>query len=191
MDLPLRKTLADVVRLLQKCNVPHALIGGLAVSARGHSRMTADVDLIMAIDARRAIELVGALADTQFQPLFADVQEVIERAYILPLIHRDTKVKVDLSIGVSGFEQQVVRRAEALHVLGTDVAVATAEDLIIMKALAGRPRDDQDLQGMVIAQGAYLDWDYCESTAADLGEALGIDLAARIRALRQQGSSSQ
>jgi hypothetical protein len=52
--------------------------------------------------------------------------------------------------------------------------------------LAGRPRDEQDLRGLVIAQGAHLDWDYCESTAAELSEAIGIDLAARIRALREQ-----
>lgn len=186
VDRPLRTTLADVVSLLQKCDVPHALIGGLAVSARGHSRLTADVDLIVAIDTQRAIELAAALADTRFQPLFSEVQEVIERAFILPLIHRDTKVKVDLAIGVSGFERQAVARAESCNVLGTDVAVATAEDLIIMKALAGRPRDEQDLRGMVIAQGAQLDWEYCESTASALGEALGSDLAVRIRALREQ-----
>lgn len=58
-----------------------------------------------------------------------------------------------------------------------------------MKALAGRPRDDEDLRGLVIAQGANIDWNYCETTAATLGEAIGVDLAGRIRALRSDNSN--
>jgi hypothetical protein len=50
--------------------------------------------------------------------------------------------------------------------------------------LAGRPQDEQDLHGLVIAQGGRLDWDYCLKLAVDLGEALGQDLVGRIGALR-------
>jgi len=93
-------------------------------------------------------------------------------------------MKVGLSVGLSGFERHAVLRAENCHVAGISIPVATAENLMIMKSLAARPRDDQDLEGLVIAQGDTLDWDYCEQTAAELGEALGIDLVAKIRQLR-------
>ena len=53
-----------------------------------------------------------------------------------------------------------------------------------MKALAGRPQDDQDIQGMVIVQGESLDWDYCLQVANELGEAIGQDLAERIGKFR-------
>ena len=104
------------------------LIGGLAISARGLPRATADIDLVVAIDVQRALELVDALKSSSFQPLFRDVQEVIERSYILPLLHRIATVKVDLSIGITGFERQVITRADVQNVLGTEVAVASAED---------------------------------------------------------------
>jgi hypothetical protein len=187
---PLRITLSDAERFLVSHQVPHALIGGLAVSLRGQPRLTADVDIVVAVDLDRALELIAVLDTSDFRPLFEDVAEVVQRSFILPLRHRSTHVKVDLSIGLSGFEKRAVARAEICHVAGILIPVATTEDLLIMKSLAARPRDDQDLEGLVIAQGDSLDWGYCEQTAAELGEALGIDLAAKIRQLRLGPGSS-
>ena len=72
---------------------------------------------------------------------------------------------------------------------GASVAVATAEDLLIMKILAGRPQDDQDVQGLVVAQGQHLDWNYCLNLGAELGEAVGQDLVTRIQSLRATSDS--
>jgi hypothetical protein len=164
--------------------VSYALIGGLAVSLHGQPRVTVDVDMIIAADVSRALELTAALDGSSFRPLFDDVSEVVQKAFILPLRHRSTGVKVDLAIGLSGFEQQVVARAQHLNLAGVDVFVATPEDLLIMKLLAGRPRDEEDLEGLVIVQGDRLDWKYCRELAIKLGEAVGQDLAVRLDALR-------
>lgn len=184
MNEPLRTTLADTVHFLEARQVAYALIGGLAVSLRGQPRVTADVDLVIAADIGQALALVTALKGTNLKPLFDDVEEVVEQALILPLRHRQTNVKIDLALGLSGFEQQAIRRAERLPVAGSMVAVATAEDLIIMKALAGRAQDEQDLQGLVIAQGDNLDWSYCLKLAAELEEAIDQPLVAKINKLR-------
>ena len=186
MNEPLQTTLVDVVRFLQEERISFALIGGQATSLRGEERVTADIDIVLAADVERALSLLGKLPHSDFKPLFDDVSDVVQRAFILPLRHRMTNIKVDLAIGLSGFERQTVARAELLDVAGCRLPVATAEDLILMKVLAGRPRDEQDLRGLVIAQGANIDWDYCESTATELGEALATDLVSRIRALRRQ-----
>ena len=53
-----------------------------------------------------------------------------------------------------------------------------------MKVLAGRPQDDQDVRGMVLAQSDRMDWDYCLNVARELGEAVGQDLESRVRTLR-------
>jgi hypothetical protein len=181
---PLHTTLRDAVSLLESQRIAYALIGGLAVSLRAQPRVTADVDLVIAADVDRALKLAGALEKTTFRPFFQDVTDVIEKAYILPLCHRRTSVKVDMAIGMSGFERQAVARAQRLEVAGAMISVATAEDLLIMKVLAGRPQDEQDLQGLVIAQGEFLDWDYCLRVAADLGEAIDQPLVSRIQSLR-------
>ena len=59
----------------------------------------------------QAVGLVRDLLDTPFEPLFPGVEEVVSRSFILPLRHRSTGVRVDRSLGMSGFEQQAVARA--------------------------------------------------------------------------------
>jgi predicted nucleotidyltransferase len=184
MNETLQVTLADIAAFLKEHATRYALIGGLAASLRGEPRVTADVDLVIAADMDRALQLVAVLEDSKFEPLFDHVEEVVQKAFILPLRHRTTGVKVDLAIGLSGFERNLIQRAADIEVDGLKVPVATAEDLLIMKALAARPRDDQDALGLIVAQGETLDWDYCLKTAKQLGEAIGQDVATRIQALR-------
>ena len=126
------------------------------------------------------------LSRGNFRPLFDDIAEVVERSLILPVRHRATNIKVDLALGLSGFERQVIARAESVELAGCRLPVATAEDLLIMKVLAGRPRDDEDARGLVIAQ-AQFGLGLLRMDSPQLGEAIGIDLAARIRAMRTLG----
>ena len=93
-------------------------------------------------------------------------------------------VTLDLAIGASGFEQQIVNRAQLVTIADTKVHVATTEDLILMKVLAGRPQDDQDIAGMIAIQGSSIDWAYCESVARQLAEAMEMDLVLMIQRLQ-------
>jgi predicted nucleotidyltransferase len=176
----LQTTLLDAVRWLESRGVRYALIGGLATSLRGQVRVTADVDLVIATDLDTVLGLIEDLPDTSFAPLFDNVADVVQRAFILPLRHRATGVKVDVAIGLSGFEQLAVSRAQPIELYNYPVATATTEDLLIMKALAGRPQDDQDLRGMLLVQRDRIDWEYCLQMAAELGEAIGQDLKERL-----------
>jgi hypothetical protein len=182
---PLRITLADAVRFLESQGIGYALIGGLAISVRAMPRATVDVDLVIAADVERALSLVESLPNSDFAPLFDGVEEVVQSAFILPLRHRRTNVKVDVAIGLSGFELAAINRAEPMDLAGLTVSVATAEDLLIMKVLSDRPQDDQDARGLVIARGSKLDWDYCMAVATGLGESIGQSLAGRIETLRK------
>jgi hypothetical protein len=185
VDEPLYKALVDVTELLGAQELPYAVIGGLAVSLRGQPRVTADVDLVLGISIDAALGLIPLLGDTVFEPLFSGIEEVVERSFILPLRHRPTRVKVDLAIGLSGFEQQVVARASPINIGGRDIRVATPEDLVILKLFAGRPRDQQDIEGIVAAQHNVLDWEYCLRTAQSLGDAVDQDLTSQIERLRR------
>ena len=189
MDKPLQTTLADIIRFLNESQVSYAMIGGLAASLRGEPRVTANVDLVLGVDVDRALELVVKLQGTPFQPLISGVEEVVRKAFILPLRHTVTGVKVDMTIGLSGFERQVIARAEQTKVADCEVALATAEDLLVMKLLAGRPRDLQDVHGIAMVQGEGLDWQYCLKTATALGEAVDQDLTTQVQSLREEHGS--
>jgi hypothetical protein len=181
---PLQTTLADAAELLRRNAIPYALVGGMAASLRGQPRATADVDLIIGADLAVTLALAATLDSTAFRPLFSDIASVIERSFILPLRHRRTNVRIDLALGLSGFEQQAISRAKPIDIGGYSILVVTAEDLLIMKVLAGRPQDEQDARSIVTAQGKNLDWGYCQTVAKDLGDALGQDLVRSLNAFR-------
>lgn len=184
MKETLQVVLLDAVDLLESHGFAHALVGGLAASIRGRTRVTEDVDLVVDCSVDQALELAASLDRTPFAPLFPEFKQVVRRSFILPLIHRDTRITVDLAIGVSGLEQQVVSRATHVAMGDRHLTVATAEDLLVMKLLAGRPQDDQDVKGIVHAVGTSLDWDYCLRVAQQLEQAVGIDMVESIRRLR-------
>lgn len=184
MDKPLQATLADAIRFLDHRQIPYALIGGLAASLQGEPRVTADVDAVIGATVEDALKLLHNLEGSPFEPLFSGVDEVVRQAFILPLRHRKTGVKVDLSIGLSGFERQLIERAERVTVAGESLRIATSEDLVVMKLLAGRPRDIQDAQGIAVVRGEQLDWAYCQKTAVELGTAVDQDLAKQLQKLK-------
>jgi len=158
VDDPLRRTLADLAAFLQASRAPYALIGGIAVSVRGEPRFTADVDVVAAVEIKDALALLEATTGSAFEPLFADAAEVVERAYLLPLRHRTTAIKADVAIGLTGFERDLVARAVPVDLGGFSVPVASSEDLLLLKVLAGRARDIDDATSIVSKQGAAIDW---------------------------------
>jgi hypothetical protein len=186
VDKPLETTLADVIGFLDQHRIRYALIGGLAASLQGEPRVTADVDLVIGAGVEDALGLLNELKESPLEPLFSGVDEVVRKAFILPLRHRLTGVKIDLSLGLSGFERQLIDRATAVELVGRDINLASAEDLLVMKLLAGRPRDQQDAQGIAIVQGEQLDWTYCRTIALELGQAVDQDIATHIEKLREE-----
>ncbi len=178
------KTLQDLAAFLEAESVPYAVIGGIAAVVRGEPRFTADVDVVIGVELDRATELIAALESAPFQPLFAGVAEVLRAAFILPMRHRATQIRVDMAVGLTGFEQQVIRRASSVVLAGRSIPVATAEDLILLKLLAGRPRDTDDIAGIVARQHDSLDWDYLFRTGEALQEAVAQDIVSPLRMLR-------
>ena len=46
---------------------------------------------------------------------------------------------------------------------GMSIRMCTGEDLVVLKAVTGRPQDVVDIEGVVIRQGKYLDATYIRS----------------------------
>lgn len=182
MEAALWPTLADAAQVLETHGIRFALIGGLAVSLRGQPRMT--VDLVILADVDQALRLAQELRSTPFEPLFPGVEEVVARSFILPLRHRATGIRVDMAIGMSGFERQAVSQATKVTIGDVRVPVVAVEDLLVMKALAGRPQDEQDIRGLVAAQRDAIDWPACLDVAEKLGAAIDVDIAGRLRTAR-------
>lgn len=61
------------------------------------------------------------------------------------------QVDLDVSLGALPFEVDLVGRAVSKRINGVAFRVATAEDVVVMKSLALRPRDIADIEGILDA----------------------------------------
>lgn len=129
MESDFQTVLKKIVKQLNEQSIPYCLIGGLAATLRGRMRTTEDVDLIIATDAEEAISFFHALPADTFGPLFPEVEQVARKSCILALEHLETQITLNLAIGISGFERQVVSRSEGLSI-ARQLEEAVAEDLV-------------------------------------------------------------
>ena len=179
------KVLSKFTKALAERNLRYALIGGLAASMRGRVRATEDIDLILQCTVDEALSLVNSLGDEGFSTLLEDYETVARSALLIPLVDRESGVQLDLAIGLSGFEQEIVERADFISFGDHEIVVATAEDLVVLKTLAGRPQDLQDVKGIVEIQSGEFDWQYCLDAAKRLSAAVDVDLVKQIELLRR------
>ncbi len=186
MDAGLQTTLADVTRWLREERIPFAVIGGIAATFRGEARFTADVDVVIGVDLDGALRLLERLPKSVFQPLFPDVEEVLRKSFLLPLRHSITHISVDIAVGLSGFEQQAISRATEIELPDGRIPVVSAEDLILMKLLAGRPRDTDDVRNILLRQGPALDWNYLLEIGQQLQQAVDQDLLTELQQLQAE-----
>ena len=163
----LEGALRDVASALDRLRHSWALVGGLAVSARGEPRFTRDIDLAVAVaDDATAEALVHSLVGSGYRILASLDQEQVGRLATVRLeapTEGPAGVVVDLLFASSGIEAEVVRDAEVLEVLpGLRVPVARRGHLLTLKLLSdspGRPQDRVDIVALLR-----------EATPADLEE---------------------
>ncbi|MCC6809091.1 MAG: hypothetical protein IT381_16810 [Deltaproteobacteria bacterium] len=146
----------------------HCFIGGIAVIRWGIPRVTRDLDVsVMAgFGGERAI--VTALM-RHFAERIAGAAGFAEANRVL-LLKTAGGIEIDASLAALPFEEEMFRRASTFApVAGVSLTTCSAEDLIVMKAFAARPRDWSDVEG-VIKRQAGLDWTYVDAMIPPLAE---------------------
>jgi len=136
--------LAEIADHLRRLRTPFALVGGLAVSARGEVRFTRDVDLAVALDDRAVETLVSDLRATGYR---IDTLLEHETAGRIATVRLRTRagILVDVLCGSSGIEPEIVASSTIMRLPEAgDVAVARAEELLAMKILSMTDRRLQD-----------------------------------------------
>lgn len=146
--LPL-EPLPDLSSWWRQSKVQGAIIGGLAVAVRGRPRPTLDVDAVVVLGETSLAEFFRCGQSCGFMPRLPDALQFAEESHVLLLRHASTGVDADVSWTVLPFEAELVERATPVDFRGIVLPVATAEDLIIMKAVAHRDRDLIDIAGLV------------------------------------------
>ena len=110
-----------------------------------------------------------------------DAARFVEQTRVLPFIHTSTAIPLDVVLGGPGLEELFAQRAGMIDIGGVTVPVASAEDLIVMKVLAGRPKDLDDVVALAAIR-ADLDLTQVHESLALIEDALGqSDLLPALR----------
>jgi predicted nucleotidyltransferase len=154
------KLLARLGEALDQGHIPYMIIGGQAVLIHGRLRVTEDVDLTLGVDSSEASQVLSVLRGIGLRPLVDKPEDFIARTYILPMFAEEEKVRVDFAFSFSPYEREAILRALIRKETGYPVRFVTAEDLIIHKLFAGRPRDIEDIRGVLARKQGKVDRDY-------------------------------
>ena len=160
LDVPVLEAARFLTEALAKLNLRHVVIGGVALQFWGQPRFTRDLDATLLVDFGSERSTAQAL----LQIMTARIPDCLEFALQnrILLLKAPNGCDIDLSFGIPGFETQIYERGREMKIRDFSIRICSAEDLVILKALAGRPRDQEDILG-VIRRLPHLDIPYIQN----------------------------
>lgn len=147
---PFRATIEAINRLLQKFSQRGVIIGGVAVGFLGEPRYTADVDAVFLLSTQDIPHFLELAREEDIIPRIQNAEDFARRNRVLLLKHSLTETEVDISLGIMPFEEEMVERGTVKSFANLSTRLPTPEDLIIMKAIAHRPKDLEDIRTIVV-----------------------------------------
>lgn len=174
LDPVVFEALRNSTRVLEELSLKYAAIGGVARNAWGTARATTDIDFDLDVDppqleqALARLHAAGFLGDQVHGP--ADRTDALPDSIFLRAGTPDG-VRIDLLLSKTPFQVQAVGRAMELAVFGEPFRVITAEDLVVYKLVAFRPRDRLDIEDVLDVQRRKrpIDIDHIDHWAEEWG----------------------
>jgi hypothetical protein len=165
------RTAQHVQRFCQANKWRFCIIGGLALIRWGEPRETVDVDVTLLTGFGGEEAFIEAML-REFQPRINGARDFALTNRVL-LMRSDRGVGVDVALGALSFEESAIERSSEFQFApDTVLRTCSAEDLVVFKAFAARPKDWVDIEG-VLARQQKLDWSYIDRQLRPLAELKG------------------
>ena len=143
--------LAELMKWLDAANMPSMIIGGVAASMLGQPRLTQDVDALAILPEGEWANAVSIAARHGILPRIENPLDFARRSRVLLMRHVESGIDIDVIFGGLSFEQAAIDNSKIHDICGLRVRLPRVEDLLIMKAVARRPKDLQDIEGLLAA----------------------------------------
>jgi hypothetical protein len=140
------------------------LFGAQAALIWGRPRLTADVDVTVRLDPEDPDALVRTLERHGFRLRVDPADDFVRRTRVLPFVFTPNGLPVDVVLAGPGIEELFLSRAVPVRLGSVTVPVISPEDLIVTKILAGRPKDVEDVRGILFERLPQLDLAAIRST---------------------------
>lgn len=137
------ETIGRTVRALRVAKINFAIIGAVALGARGHRRFTKDVDLLVDPEKRRrALEVLSSIGILRAGGFYDE--------YLTQLQDKLTGAEVDLLFAVGDPEESARVAATSIDVEGVKAPTAQAEYLVWLYLLSDRAQHMADAVELIV-----------------------------------------
>ena len=168
---------------LESCSIPYMIIGGQAVLLYGEPRLTRDIDLTLGAGPERLPEVLRLIESWKWQILASEPVDFVQRTMVLPCLESASGIRIDFVFSFSLYERQAIERGRLVDLGKAHVRFVSPEDLIIHKMIASRPRDLEDVRGMILKNPA-LDLTYIRFWLEQFDQSLQQTFLERFEQLR-------
>lgn len=160
---------AELQSVCQSQGWQFCFIGGLALQRWGEPRETVDVDLSLLAEFGQEQQFSQVLLK-HFEPRISNAADFARERRVL-LLRSANGVGLDVALAALPYEELMIQRSSNFEYLpGLSLRTCSAEDLIVLKAFAGRGQDWVDVERTIARQRGKLDWDYILEQLTPLAE---------------------
>ncbi|MCC7489016.1 MAG: nucleotidyltransferase family protein [Gammaproteobacteria bacterium] len=159
-------SLEAIAVALRDAGARYLIVGGLAVAAHGYGRVTFDLDLVVQLqpdNLRRAMQALESLGYRPTLPVqtrqFADAESrdawIRDKNMVVFQMHSDKHPETRIDLFVSepfDFDSEYDAALVGEILPGLPVRFVCLETLVQMKAMAGRPKDLEDVRQLRLLQ---------------------------------------
>ncbi len=151
----------DIFRKLNEKQLDYVVIGGVALVMHGVVRLTADLDLMVAMDRGNLQKLIDAMAELGYRPRVPEPPEALlepaKRTFWREEKHMEVfsfydpakpLALVDVMINEPIGYAQIKRGTVIMSAGRVEIPVAGVDDLIALKRISGRPQDLEDIKAL-------------------------------------------
>jgi len=160
---------AELQKVCQSQGWQFCFIGGLALQRWSEPRETVDVDLSLFAGFGQEQQFSAVLLK-YFEPRISNAADFAQERRVL-LLRSTEGVGLDVALAALPYEELVIQRSSYFdYPPGISLRTCSAEDLIVLKAFAGRAQDWADIERVIVRQTGKLDWDYIREQLQPLAE---------------------
>ena len=145
-----QKLLEQIARELSAQNIPYMIIGGQAILLYGEPRLTKDIDVTLGMGIDALDRIAQSVENLMFKMLVPEPEDFVKETMVLPTLHEESGIRVDFIFSFSAYEHQAIQNANQVRIGSQNVFFASLEDVIILKIIAGRPRDIEDIRSVIL-----------------------------------------
>lgn len=161
------------------------IFGGQAVLVYGKPRLTQDIDITLGLEPLQAQPVIDLIEQLGLKILVGNVEEFLAQTFVLPVIDPESQLRIDFVFSLTPFERQAIERSRIVEIDGIPVRYISLEDLIVTKTIAGRPRDLEDVKGVILKNPKY-DRIFVEKCLRMFDRELDCDFCAVFHDIQRQ-----